>query len=64
MYTQASEVSSEVSSIETRFTALLSRKLRPEILFTVGPGLPTTCKEIKQKKFMMREALNGSFIMA
>ncbi|WRX33188.1 hypothetical protein QQP08_025675 [Theobroma cacao] len=50
MYTQAIEVSTVVSSTETRFTALLSRMLRPEIFFTVGPGFPTTCGEITNQK--------------
>lgn len=43
MYLQAIEVSKLVSKIDTRFTALLSRIVRPEIFFTVGPGFPTTC---------------------
>ncbi|KAJ8442363.1 hypothetical protein Cgig2_018619 [Carnegiea gigantea] len=42
MYTQATEVSRVVSSTDTKLTPLLSSMLRPEILFTVGPGFPTT----------------------
>lgn len=49
MYTQANEVSSVVSRIETRFTPLLSRMLIPEIFFTVGPGFPTTLFRTEQK---------------
>lgn len=45
MYTQAREVRNVVAIIDTRFTALLSRMLRPEIFFTVGPGFPTTCEK-------------------
>lgn len=44
MYKKAMEVIAVVSNIDTRFTALLSRTVRPDILFTVGPGFPTTCK--------------------
>lgn len=44
MNKQAMEVSTDVSKTETRFTALLSKMLRPEIFFTVDPGFPTTCK--------------------
>lgn len=40
---QAIEVSSVVNNTDTRFTALLSRMLRPDIFLTVGPGFPTTC---------------------
>jgi hypothetical protein len=42
MYKQATEVKIVVNSIDTKFTALLSRILRPEIFLTVGPGFPTT----------------------
>jgi len=44
MYQQAIAVKNEVNSIDTKFTALLSRTLAPEILLTVGPGFPTTCR--------------------
>ncbi|KMT15830.1 hypothetical protein BVRB_3g057990 [Beta vulgaris subsp. vulgaris] len=42
MYAQATEVSTEVRSIEMRLTPLLSRISTPEIRLTVGPGFPTT----------------------
>ena len=44
MYKKAKEVIAVVSNIDKRFTVLLSRTVRPDILFTVGPGFPTTCK--------------------
>lgn len=34
----------EYNIIDTKFTALLSRMLAPEILLTVDPGFPTICK--------------------
>lgn len=49
MYKKAMEVIAVVSNIDTRLTALLSRTVRPDILFTVGPGFPTTCKVRYQK---------------
>ncbi|OIT18783.1 vte6-related protein, partial [Nicotiana attenuata] len=42
MHKAANEVIAVVSNIDTRFTVLLSRTVRPDILFTVGPGFPTT----------------------
>ncbi|KAK9029731.1 hypothetical protein V6N11_026834 [Hibiscus sabdariffa] len=64
MYKHAIEVSSVVSRIETRFTASSLRKLRPVIILAVGPGFPTTCKEIKQKIIVQEVSLTGSLIMA
>lgn len=42
MYEQAMEVNTVVNKTDTKFTALLSSMLRPDIFFTVGPGFPTT----------------------
>lgn len=51
MQVQAMEVRIVVSSIDTTFTALLSRQLRPEIFLTVGPGFPTTQKKKTKKSW-------------
>lgn len=72
MYTHATEVRTVVSSIDTAFTALLSRKLRPEIFLTVGPGFPTTynqkLKRLEKKRCitiqvtMVRNTINFELI--
>lgn len=45
IYMEMTPVTMEVSNMETRFTPLLSRMVKPEIFFTVGPGFDTTCKK-------------------
>lgn len=57
MYAQPTEVSKVVSSIETRFTALLSRMSSPEIFLTVGPGFPTTC--VRQSNVILHLNAHG-----
>lgn len=58
MYKHTAEVRKVVSNTDTALTALLSNKLIPDILITVGARLLTTLQDEKEESHIFGEKKN------